>query len=211
MTLRYAETMRTIVYSQICLSAALLALVSCATGPTYADKMGVGDFDPVDFYPNLPPVPSTNASPQLVTHPADAKCAASVDDIDESPAMQKLWSAWHKRVAEIAYRRFIKSIEAGSLFAHSPPLSCQVTYTVGTGARISDVRILQPSPDKSFDLMLIKVLQSFNGDPDLKFPQDSRLQAVTKTGTFTWHYSGGHGFKGDFCPEEIFRLKKSWE
>jgi hypothetical protein len=115
------------------------------------------------------------------------------NDPEKSAQMQLLWDAWHKRVAETIYSRFNTS--AQMLFKRSPPLACQVSYMVARDGRIGNVRILQPSANAIFNTMLLGVIHSIQGNAVLEYPPNSHRQFVEKTGTFTWNYTGGQGFK----------------
>jgi hypothetical protein len=118
--------------------------------------------------------------------PADA-------DPEKSVQMQLLWDAWHKRVAETIYTRFNSS--AQMLFKRSKPLGCQVSYMVARDGRIGNVRVLRASDNVIFDTMLVTLIKSMAMNPVLQYPPNSRRQFVEKTGTFTWNYTGGQGFK----------------
>jgi hypothetical protein len=115
------------------------------------------------------------------------------NDPDASPDMQLMWDIWHHKVAEAIYQRFNFLAKLG--FKHSPPLLCQVSYTVTRDGHINNIQIQQKSPNMLFNLIVFQCVKSLDGDANLlTFPQGSRRSFVPKVGTFTQNY-GGDGFK----------------
>jgi hypothetical protein len=147
---------------------------------------------------NMAPLMENSAPPTQMEGNQNAPMHGSAvtpvnNDPDKSQAMMLLWDAWHKRVAETIYTRFNSS--AQMFFKHSPPLACQVSYMVARDGRIGNVRVLQPSNNPIYNTMLLTVIKSMAGNPVLEYPPNSKRQFVEKSGTFTWNYSGGQGFK----------------
>jgi hypothetical protein len=137
-----------------------------------------GDNEPMPSFP--PPQPPNKSQVQQ-------------NDPDSSPDMQLAWDAWHRRVAEAIYQRFNFLAKLG--FKHSPPLLCQVSYTVTRDGQINNVQVQQNSNNMLFNIIVVQTVKSLNGDVSLlTFPQGSRRMFVPKVGTFTQNY-GGDGFK----------------
>ncbi len=156
---------------------------------------GGGNFDGKGMNPVMEggDQPATDGGGANNNAPLHSSTTTPNNDPEKSAQMQLLWDAWHKRVAETIYLRFSSS--AQMLFKRSQPLSCQVTYMVARDGRIGNVRILQPSSSAIFNTMLLGVIKSIAGNPVLEYPPNSHRQFVEKTGTFTWNYAGGQGFK----------------
>jgi len=152
-----------------------------------------GDFNGQQMQPTMEQMPS-NPPPQRQQpfQTGAQQQQAPSNDPDGSAAMQLLWDAWHKRVAETIYVRF--NSLAQMAFKHSQPLACQVSYMVARDGRVGNVQLLQKSGNPIFNTMLLGVINSMNGNPVLEYPPNSRRQFVEKTGTFTWNY-GQNGFK----------------
>lgn len=112
----------------------------------------------------------------------------------ESVGQMKLaWDQWHKRVAESIYVKY--NGLARVAFKRSRPLAARVAYTVSRNGQITNVRLIQRSPNLIFNTMIFGVLKSMNGNPILAFPQGSQRMSVEKTGTFLWNYNNVQGFK----------------
>ena len=137
------------------------------------------------------PTGQAEAAPnQLMLQPPQQ---ANPNDPDaHSPQLQLAWDQWHRAVAEEIFRRFDGLAQRA--FAQSRPLACRVAYTVTNTGIITNVRMIQKSPNIVFNSMLLMVLKSMNGNPILSFPQGSRRQFVEKTGTFSRNF-GIQGFK----------------
>jgi len=182
--------MRKVSSTPLHLLPALFALLYVTAGPAASEpdtvnlKKGpvqIGDFElnlnqptPFNSY-NSPPVDHGNMNNEWVQ--VDPTDAAAV-------AMQKLWDAWHKRVSQAIDQRFNKL--AQMLFKHGPSLVCRVSYTVTKDGRIDDVRVLQPSPNATYNSMVVAVITSMHGSQYLKFPPTSKRQSMEKTDTFSW-------------------------
>ena len=112
----------------------------------------------------------------------------------ESVGQMKLaWDMWHKRVAEAIYIKYNRL--ATVAFKRSRPLAAQVAYTVTRNGQITNVRLVQRSPNLIYNTMIFGVLKSMNGHPILAFPQGSRRMTVDKTGTFYCNYINNSGYK----------------
>jgi hypothetical protein len=120
-------------------------------------------------------------------------------DPDSSPEMRLAWDVWHHRVAEAIYVRF--NAMAQLAFRYSRPLAVYVSYTVTRDGRVTNIQLLQKSPNVAFNAMVFMVVNSMSGQKDtLAFPQGSRRMTVDKGGMFTQNY-GVQGFKyitGDY-------------
>ncbi len=156
-----------------------------------AEDQGQGDFNGQQMMPTMEQPPN-NPPPQQMQPFRNNIQQQQSNDPDGSAAMQLLWDAWHKRVAETIYVRF--NSLAQMAFKRSQPLACQVSYMVARDGRVGNVQLLQKSANPIFNTMLLGVINSMNGNPVLEYPPNSRRQFVEKTGTFTWNY-GQNGFK----------------
>ncbi len=134
--------------------------------------------------------PEVQAANQLMMQPPQQ---VNPNDPDaHSPQLQLAWDQWHRAVAEEIFKRFDGLAQRA--FAQSRPLACRVAYTVTNAGTITNVRMIQKSPNLVFNTMLLMVLKSMNGNAILSFPQGSRRQFVEKTGTFSRNF-GVQGFK----------------
>jgi hypothetical protein len=128
-------------------------------------------------------------APQSILPPINGGVSS---DPDNTEYMQLQWDLWHKRVAESIFMRFDQ--KAKQAFANSPPISCQASYTVTRDGRLVNVRLLRSSNDMGYNMMLMNVLNSMNGNPLLQFPPGSQRQFVCKTGEFSRN-CGMNGYK----------------
>ncbi len=127
------------------------------------------------------------------------------NDPDSSQQMQLAWDEWHRRVAEAIFIRF--DALANKAFPTSRPLGCQVVYTVTRDHQITNVRVIQKSPNIVFNTMTMLVLKSMNGSPMLEFPAGSRRMSVEKLGNFTRNY-GVQGFKHTINDNEMIKQQQ---
>ncbi|SRR5579875_196973 len=126
-------------------------------------------------------------------------------DPDASPQMEVAWDAWHQRVAKALFQRF--NAMAKMAFKYSPPLACKVGYTVTREGTVKNIRVLEPSTDVSFDVLVTTALKSISGDKDLlQFPLGSHRAEVERTGTFSQNY-GVEGFRYGGGDRETVRAK----
>jgi hypothetical protein len=171
-----------------------------------ADSEGNGDFNGKGMNPQAEgdQMPPTDMGTRD-NAPMRSQTTTPSDDPEKNGQMSLLWDAWHKRVAETIYTRFATSAQL--LFKRSQPLACQVSYMVARDGRIGNVRILQPSANPIFNGMLLTVIKSIAGNPVLEYPPNSKRQFVEKTGTFTWNYTGGQGFKYTTGDQETVKQK----
>lgn len=139
---------------------------------------------------SAPPQMHPNMAPQNMLQPPPMNAGAS--DPDNTEYMQLQWDLWHKRVAEAIFIRFDE--RAKTAFANSRPISCEASYNVTRDGRITNVRLLRNSSDFRYNMMLITVLNSMNGNPLLQFPPGTNRQVVCKTGEFSRN-CGMNGFK----------------
>ncbi|CAN5951181.1 unnamed protein product [Sphagnum jensenii] len=110
-----------------------------------------------------------------------------------SQALQLAWDQWHHNVAQAVYQRYTTA--SNLAFSKSPPLSVSVSYTVTRDCQIQNIRLTQKSPNLLFNMLIMTVLKSLNGDSALlTFPQGSHRMSVEKAGTFSVNY-GIEGFK----------------
>lgn len=121
--------------------------------------------------------------PQMIQQNMLPPRAMNSADPDNTEYMQLQWDLWHKRVAEAIFVRFDE--KAKMAFANSRPISCEATYNVTSDGRITNVRLLRKSNDIGFNMMLMNVLISMNGNPLLQFPPGTQRQVVCKTGEFS--------------------------
>ncbi len=130
-----------------------------------------------------------NANQQMLQPPPPP---VDPNDPDSSQQMKLLWDLWHKRVAEQIYFRF--DGVAQRVFAQTKPLICRASYTVTNTGQITNVRLLETSPNVAYNASLLMIIKSMNGNPILQFPPGSRRQCVEKSGTFMRN-AGHQGYK----------------
>jgi hypothetical protein len=139
------------------------------------------------------PSPGLGPSSPLQGNALTTGGAQPTNDPDQTPEMILAWDAWHHRVAESIFVRF--NTIAKSAFIYSPPLRCRVQYQVSNTGKIGNVQILEKSPNVMFNLLIMTVLKSVNGDMDLlRFPEGSRRTLVSKEGVFLQN-CGRQGFR----------------
>jgi hypothetical protein len=110
-----------------------------------------------------------------------------------SQALKLAWDQWHHNVAQAVYQRY--TTYSNLAFSHSPPMSVTVSYTVSRDCQVSNIRLMQKSPNLMYNTLILTVVKSLNGDVGLlTFPQGSRRQSVEKAGTFSVN-TGIEGFK----------------
>lgn len=126
-------------------------------------------------------------------------------DPDQSPELQVAWDEWHHRLGEAVFSRFNALSKAA--FKYSGPLACKVSYVVTSHAQIKDIKVVEPSADATFNVLVTAVLRSINGDRELlQFPEGSRRLDVEKVGTFTQNY-GVEGFRYRTGDREAVRAR----
>lgn len=154
--------------------------------PMQAMQPMPSNFNPFDGEGDQLPPPPMNQRPMIPTQPASV-------DPDETPEMQLLWDAWHRRVAEAIYARF--NFLAKVAFRHSPPLLCRVSYVVTRDGHIQNAQVQEKSGNILFNVIVFQTVKSLDGDANLlQFPPGSHRMFVPKSGTFTQNY-GGDGFR----------------
>ena len=80
-------------------------------------------------------------------------------------------------------------------FRYSEPLACKVSYTVTNDGDVKEIKIVEPSPNVMFNLLVTAVVKSLSTDKELlAFPDGSRRAKVEKSGTFTQNF-GVEGFR----------------
>lgn len=141
--------------------------------------------DPSKIKGGSGPFDAAGSSPSKATVENLKKKTTIQEQLDQDPdtSNERLllsWDEWHKRVAEAIFIRF----DAYAQKAFTRPLSCQAAYTVTRDRQITNVRLLQKSPNTVFNSMLLLVLKSMNGNPILDYPAGSQRLSVEKTGTF---------------------------
>ncbi len=138
-----------------------------------------------DMVPQQQQYPSQQAGTQTNGNPNDPDA--------NSQALQLAWDQWHHNVAQAVYQRYTTA--SNLAFSKSPPLSVSVSYTVTRDCQIQNIRLTQKSPNMLFNMLIMTVLKSINGDTALlTFPQGSHRMSVEKAGTFSVNY-GIEGFK----------------
>jgi hypothetical protein len=147
--------------------------------------------------PNFAPMQAQpDSAPQQGQMPEQQGRAQTNDPNDPdsgSQALKLAWDQWHHNVAQAVYQRYTQF--SNLAFSQSPPLSVTVAYTVGRDSQVSNIRIMQKSPNFMYNTLILTVIKSLNGDVGLlTFPQGSRRQSVEKAGTFSVN-TGIEGFK----------------
>ncbi len=134
------------------------------------------------------PPPSAASTPA-----ATVAAAAAPVDPDMTPEMQLAWDIWHQRVAQAIYQKW--NFFASAAFKYSPPLAARAIYTVTRDGRITDVRLLQRSPNIMFNALILQSIKSMSGDLALlQFPSGSHRTTFYQTATFTQNV-GPVGFR----------------
>jgi len=104
-----------------------------------------------------------------------------VEDPDTSTEIKSAWVAWHKNLDNAIADRFskiaTKHYDKGSL-------TCQISYTISRAGRVTNLRLLEKSPNLLFNSSGLLVLHSMQGSPQLAFPNGSRRTVVNKVTTF---------------------------
>jgi len=117
----------------------------------------------------------------------------NAQDPDMTPDMQLAWDAWHKRVAAAVYTRY--SVLSSSAFARSRPLEASASYVVTRDGRIINARLLIPSSNLVYNMLILGVINSISGDLSvLAFPPGSHRLMIEKSATFMQN-CGNQGFK----------------
>jgi hypothetical protein len=133
------------------------------------------------------------------------RVSASAQAFQESPELQIAWDAWHQRIGQAVFARFNNMSKAA--FKYSEPLACKVSYTVTREGHLKDIKILDPSPNPMFNVLVTTAIKSINGDLELlQFPEGTRRTEVEKIGTFTQNY-GVEGFRYTTGDKETVRAK----
>ncbi|GEM_PF-771925 len=120
-------------------------------------------------------------------------------DPDATPEMQLAWDAWHHRVAQAIFERF--NFFATKAFGTNPMLVARVAYVVTREGRITNVRLVQRSPNIMFNALILQCVKSMDGNSAvLQFPQGSQRMTVDKFGSFDM---GGRGFRYTVGDREV--------
>jgi len=107
---------------------------------------------------------------------------------------RKAWSDWHKAVSEAIRRRFNQAAQKS--LKVDLPLRCDVGYTILSDGGISDVKVLRPSANATYDALLVKAIKSIEHDPVVTFPTGSKRRAIEKTSSFSWNYHANTIYSG---------------
>jgi len=198
--------------TRICLSAAVLVVLSYSPGPASAESLGVGDFDPpwaVQQGPSL--IRQENQRPSHIdpfapqTPDADdfgpaalAETAAHAEVTPEDTT--KSWYAWHRRVSGVVRERFQKG--APLVFKDNIPRTCEISYVVASDGRVGNVRVLHVTGDAISNSMLVDQIKSMKADTILEFPSDSKRKFVKKFEIFFWNLPFDSIGPCDFPPKE---------
>lgn len=165
-----------------------------------ADDSGGGFGQPMQAQPAqpamMPQQPVNMAPPQQM----------QAQDPESVGHMKLAWDEWHKRVAESIYLKYANLAKVA--FKRSQPLTARVSYTVTRNGQITNVQLVQRSPNLIFNTMIFGVLKSMNGNPILAFPQGSRRMTVDKTGTFLWNCNNMQGFRYTTNDNETLRQQR---
>jgi hypothetical protein len=163
----------------------------------HLDESGAPEFNgqPLPGKPaDLPAEQPTAMMPTAGPFNPESAPAPVANDPDKAPDMQLAWDAWHRRVAETVYQRFVSMSHAA--FKYSRPLSAYVSYTVTRSGKIVDAQLQQRSANVAFNALVLLVVNSLSGEKEiLAFPPGSRRMSVEKGGLFTENYSPQQGFK----------------
>jgi len=126
-------------------------------------------------------------------------------DPDESQAMRLAWDAWHRRIAAAVMQRY--NFFAKTAFKYSRAMGARVNYQVTSDGRVINVQLAQQASNPLFNILIVQVVKSLNGDVDLlRFPQGSRRTIVDKSGDFTVN-AGQEGFRYTTGDRETIRLR----
>ncbi len=127
----------------------------------------------------------THGSVNNLASPKDSADGLEADDLKDMKRAEGAWSEWHQKVEEQISRRFNKLAKEQSL----PPSNtseCQVAFTITREHQISDIHLVQKSPNMFLNTMAFIVIKSMNGSPELEFPSGTSRTTVEKVLTFFW-------------------------
>ena len=141
---------------------------------------------------------------QAMLPPQQQQIPMQAQDPESVGQMKLAWDMWHKRVAENIYLKYHTLAKMG--FKRSRPLCTKVVYTVDANRNITGVNLYERSPNLMFNMMIMGVLKSMNGNPILTFPEGTRRTSVEKTGTFLWNYGTGNAFRYTTNDRETIKM-----
>ena len=96
---------------------------------------------------------------------------------------------------------------AKTAFKYSRAMGARVNYQVTSDGRVINVQLAQQASNPLFNILIVQVVKSLNGDVDLlRFPQGSRRTIVDKSGDFTVN-AGQEGFRYTTGDRETIRLR----
>jgi hypothetical protein len=166
--------------------------------PPQSKSFGLNAQDQGGAQPNFAPMQAQPApvsqQEQMPQQQGRTQTDGDPNDPDSgSQALKLAWDQWHHNVAQAVYQRY--TTYSNLAFSHSPPMSVTVSYTVSRDCQVSNIRLMQKSPNLMYNTLILTVVKSLNGDVGLlTFPQGSRRQSVEKAGTFSVN-TGIEGFK----------------
>jgi len=126
---------------------------------------------------------------------------------DPDSWLQLEWEAWHRRVAESIYQRWIVFANTAFKYDRTPKLA-RIDYVVTRDGQIQDVKFLRRSNNPMFDALIMQVVKSFNGERQiLQFPEGSRRASIEKFGDFSQNQHVGAGYRYTTGDKESIRRR----
>jgi hypothetical protein len=138
-----------------------------------------------------PPLRSSQSIRRVIPRPR-------IDDEEtgKNLGLKVAWDEWHRLVSSQINQRFTNM---ASSFKYGKALMVRASYTIGRDHNIVDEHLIQASPNKLFNAMVLTVIHSLNGNELLAFPSQSSRKYVEKTAEFSINTAP----RGDFGPHPL--------
>lgn len=108
--------------------------------------------------------------------------SATIQERNVSPT----WEEWHKRFAIELNKAF--SAQKERVEAQDKLVATETSYVVTQDGKIREIKVSNFCPSSKFRSMIIKTLESLDGNPALQFPSGAKLDAMPKSGRFMQNY-----------------------
>lgn len=93
-----------------------------------------------------------------------------------------VWDEWKSRISKPIEATFLTLSERARLT--SPKLKAVVRFKVTNGRQLTDLAMVEPSSDKTFNLLVIESIRRTNGNKVFKFPDETNLPFFEVVFTF---------------------------
>jgi hypothetical protein len=107
---------------------------------------------------------------------AKGECRSPQDEVDS-------WRNWHNSIEKALAERF--TAMCPETMSQGKPLSAVVTYTVAENRHITNVKLLQKSPNFIFNVLVLRIVNSMNDNDVFQFPNGYRGPDINKAATFS--------------------------